>query len=184
MRLHATLALLILAGCDSSGAAGDGGTDAACSIDVALGTGDRDTFAPLADGDPVEVVLGFQGFRMLVLAMEVRGVDTGSADISAHLEIGASGLETDQVDRQMTLVSTGAETGVVEEYLIFFNDAPASEIVGHRAVIQHIVRAGGCTGTSEVEVELRDDDACVDYDVEIDASVPDGGLVDGGVACE
>jgi hypothetical protein len=182
--IAASLCMGTLAACSSGGSGSDAGTDG-CTFHVSLGTGDRADFVPLADGDPLEVWLGFQGFRMLNLAVRLDGAVVTTADLTMHLVVEATGVEVDQVDRQMTVVAAADGSRIVEDYLIFFNDAPASQLIGHMATLEHIARGGGCVGATRVEVELRDDNPCIDTTIVVpDASVPDGGLLDGAVACE
>jgi len=174
---------LLLSGCGPESSP-DAGVDAACSFEILLGQGDRDSFTPLNDGDPLELVLGFQGFRMLMLAAEVRGTDAAAVDLNAFLSINAGAIESSQRDRAMS-VQSGISGRIVEDYLIFLNDAPASEIVGQEAVLELIAKSGACTGATSVRVMLRDDVDCVDFGVIVpDAAIPDGGVADGSVACD
>jgi hypothetical protein len=178
------LGIAAMAAC-SSGSSSDAGPDGACPLEVTLGTGDRTSFVPLTEGDPVEVWLGFQGLRMLVLASRLEGSEADTADLTMHLVVDATGVQLDQVDHQRRVVADGDGPRLVEDYLIFVNDAPASQLIGYTARLEHIARAGGCVGATRVDVELRDDHACVDTTVIVpDAEVPDGGLPDGSVACE
>jgi hypothetical protein len=176
--------LAVAAAC-SSGSGVDAGPDVSCDIEVTLGTGNRMSFAPLADGDPLEVWLGFQGFLMLDLAVRLTGAPATAADLTVHLTVESTDVHVDQVDRQMPALAVDDGSTMVEDYLIFFNDVPASRLIGHTARIEQIARAGGCMGTQRIEVELRDDNRCVNTSIVIpDAGVSDGGLPDGAVACE
>lgn len=182
-----TILLVGLSGCGPGDGSPDGSVDASCSLDVTLGTGDALGFTPLSDGDAAEVILGFQGFRMLQLAVRITETRASRADVSAYLAIDATGVEVDQRDDQLRLWPAADGSVVVERYLLFFNDAPASQIIGQDGRLDVIARAGGCTGGSSVTLELRDDDTCIAFDV--DAAFPDGaildaGALDGAMACE
>jgi len=176
MRIFPALLLACtLAGCPEDNP-GDSGMDAPCTIEVEIGGGDRDTFSPFVDGNPQEVLLGFQGFRMLEIGVRIDGSTASDAELNIFLEVDDSAVEVSQAHRNLVLAAASDGTGVVEGYLIFFNDAPASEIVGHTASLEVIARSGGCVGTDVLTMMLRDDDMCV-----TDAGIPDVGILDGGV---
>ncbi len=178
----ALLLAFALTGCPEDGP-GDGGMDASCSLDVEIGGGDRDTFAPFVDGAPQEVLLGFQGFRMLEISVRVEGSPAADAELSVFLDIDDSDVEVSQVHRGLMLAPTSGGDGVIEGYLIFFNDAPASAIVGHTASLEIITRSGGCVGTDVLAMELRDDDMCVSDAGIADVGILDGAIPDGAAAC-
>jgi hypothetical protein len=173
----------VLFGCPGNGPT-DGGMDATCSIEVDIGRGDRDSFLPFADGDPQEVLLGFQGFRLLSISVRIAGSTASDAELSIFVEVDDSTVVVNQAHRNLVLASAPDGAGVVEGYLIFFNDAPVSEIVGHTGTLEIIARSGGCVGTDVLAIDLRDDDMCVSYDAGLDdAGVIDGGIPDGAVSC-
>jgi hypothetical protein len=175
----------MLAGCSAGAGATDAGADVPCNLRVALGTGDRGSFVPLADGDPLEVWLGFQGLRMLVLAVELEGAPATTAELTTHLLVEATDVHLQQVDREVRLITEGDGPSIVEDYLIFVNDAPTTSLIGHTARLEHIARVGHCAAATQVEVELRDDHPCVDTSLVVpDAGEVDGGLLDGAVPCE
>lgn len=169
--------LLALLGCGPSGPDGDAGEDASCTLDVTLGTGGEAGFVPLSDGDSTELVLGFQGIRMLFFSVMIDGAEAANADMSAFLTIEATGVELSRRTRESNVVATGDNAFMLPDYLVFFNDEPASEVVGQEAVLELVARVGDCVGGTRHTIMLRDDDECVDPD----ASVPDAGIVDGGV---
>ena len=173
-----------LVGCGPTNGTSDAGADANCSLEIAVGKGDRDGFMPIREGDPAEVILGFQGFRMLEFAIQIVGSDDDQAEVTSFLEVDGTGVEVNQRDRGLQIRAQSTGGGVVENYLLFFNDAPASEIVGYSANLELVVRSGGCVGTARTRIELRDDDTCVSYDAAVpEAGVLDGGIPDGSVAC-
>lgn len=174
-----TLALSMLAvGCGPSG-----GPDAgSCAATVRVGTQDAGSFTPLVDGDPAELILGFQGFWMLRFALDVeleRGTAT-EAEVSAFVTVPETGVELGQRTRETALVPTAAGFRI-EEWLVFFNDEPPSQVVGHPADVEVIVRAAGCVGGTTARVAIRDDDDCVDTTIVVDAGVSDAGLLDAEV---
>lgn len=170
--------LCLLLACDPAPPVSDGGS---CELDVTIGTDEESGFSALEDGDPVELLLGFQGFRMLRLALEVGGTPAEVAEISAYVSVADTGLELGQLTRERAVPN---ERGFsVGEWLVFFNDEPPATVVGHDAEIEVIVRAAGCTGTARVRVRVRDDDACVDSDILVDAGARDAGLADAST-CE
>lgn len=186
MRKLPTLAFALIGACGPTGSPDGGSGDASCTLELELGTGDRHSFVPLADGDPVEVILGFQGFRMLLLAVRVAG-DAGEAmDLGAHLAIVDSSVELDQRNTRLPLREASDGTRLIDGWLIFFNDVPASEVVGRDADLELVGRGTTtrCTGAARVRVRLRDDQPCVDPDAAVpDASILDGGIPDGAVVC-
>jgi len=100
------------------------------------------------------------------------------------VDVGATGAEVSQQNRYVPLVPAPEGGLVVERYLVFFNDVPASEVIGYEADVEMIVRAGGCTGAARRTIVLRDDDDCVLFDAGLpDASVPDGGVPPDAMAC-
>jgi len=154
-----------------------------CQLDLALGTGDRDSFSHLSDGDAAEIVLGFQGFRMLDLALRVDGSPEDEVNVLTHLGF-ETGDELDQRDGRMPLVDDGAGHRVLEDYLVFINDVPIASVLGSRATLEVIVRSDECTGSLSQAVELRDDDECIDFDHVLDAAVPDSSVADMNLACD
>ena len=152
-------------------------------MDVTIGSMESGSFVELRDGDPVELLLGFQGFRMLRFAVRGRGAGPGTAvDVGSFLSVPETGVELDQrtLEREATVETDGF---LVSEYLLFINDYPPSQLVGYDAELEMTVRASGCLGGSRIHVQIRDDDPCIDQGIVLDAAVPDAGL-DGGVACE
>ncbi len=143
---------------------------------------DGDAFVALADGDPVELLLGFQGFRMLRLAVRTHGGPADQLEVGASLTVPDSGAELDQRTRERVLAPT-ADGVLLEEYLLFVNDIPPAQIVGYEAELDLTVRAAGCLGGESTRILIRDDDPCVDHGIVVDAATrPDA--PDGGVVCE
>lgn len=183
MRFVASLTLVItLAGCPDENPS-DGGMDASCTIEVDIGSGDRDGFAPFVDGGQQEVLLGFQGFRMLEISVRIEGSTASDAELSTFVDVDDSDVEVSQGHRNLVLAAAPDGAGVIEGYLIFFNDAPASAIVGHTASLEVIARSGGCVGTDTLTMELRDDDMCVTDAGLADVGILDVGIPDGALGC-
>jgi len=183
--LSAILLASLLAGCPNGGPS-DGGTptDGHCTLEVELGRGTPDAFEPIAEGEPMEVILGFQGFRMLEMTVRVAGGDPEEAEISGYVTVEDSGVEVSQPPRRVRLRTGSDGAGYGESFQVFFNDVPASEIVGYRATLELIARSAGCVGGLSRSIELRDDEACVSWDASVpDAGILDGGIPDGAVAC-
>lgn len=176
------LSSLAAAGCPNGGDPPP--PDASCSMEIALGSGSVDDFVPATSGDTAEVVLGFQGFRMLVYTLRMEGAPDSRAEVSGYVTIPDTGLEVSQLPRSVPLREGPDGARYVEELLLFFNETPVSEIVGRDADLELVARSGDCLGTLALRVALRDDDDCVDYGVEIDAGAVDAGVPDGSVACE
>lgn len=172
----AALVLVALMGCKPTAppATLDAGP---CTLQVTLGTGDRTSFAALGDDERVQVVHGFQGFLMLRLSLAVEGASAPTVDIAWHIDVAETGVLVDQRDSHAPLVAMSGGTGVVEDWLVFFNDALASDLIGRAAEVEVIVHAGACTGGARARIALRDDNPCIDPD----ASVPDAGTLDGGL---
>ncbi len=179
MRLAPSASLLLfLAGCDPSPPAGDGGS---CPLEVVIESPMDGSFVPVEDGDDAELLLGFQGFRMLRFAIAAEGASAEEAEVSAYVTVADTGVELGQRTRERA-VSTERGLRVVE-WLVFFNDEPPSRVVGYDAEIEAIVRAAGCAGAARVRVRVRDDEACVDPDILLDAGALDAGLAD-AATCE
>lgn len=175
--LIACFALTALLACGPESPPADAGEDTSCALEVTLGTGGEGAFEPLNDGDSSELVLGFQGIRMLFFSVMISGAEAANADMSAFLTIEETGVELSRRTRESNVVATGDGEFMLPEYLVFFNDEPASEVVGYEAELELVARVGDCVGGTRRTIMLRDDDECVDPD----ASVPDAGVVDGGV---
>ncbi len=170
--------------CDPNEAT-DAGMDASCDITIAIGTGDRDSFTPVTDGQNTELILGFQGFRMIALALQVGGPAADTADLTTFISVTDTDIELSQNNRRMPIVDGTGGDRIVEDHLIFFNDAPASELVGREVRVELIARSGGCIGTATTGLTLVDEDDCVDPDIVIpDAGTLDGGVADGAMVCE
>lgn len=177
-RRLAPLLALTLVGCPTSPDPDAG----ACTFDVEVGSMDADTFVPLADGDPVELLLGFQGFRMLRFAVRTHGRAADELEVGSFLAVPDSGVELDQRTRERELDPT-SDGVLLREHLVFVNDIPPAQIVGYEADVDFTVRGAGCLGGRSVRVEVRDDNPCVDHGIVLDAATrPDA--PDGGVACE
>lgn len=176
-----SLALVFLYGCGDDGEhAHDAG--GACKLDLTLGHTVGGSFAEIDSGDPVELVLGFQGIAMLQLTLAVDGTEASAIDVISHLSIEKTGQALDQRDRALELVADGEGASRIEDYLIFVNDVAASEAVGSKVRLELIARTGDCQGTLVRDIELHDDDECVDFDIVLDASVATN-VPDGSVAC-
>lgn len=176
------LAAVLLVGCPENG--GSPPADASCDLAVSVGTGNADDYVPLVDGDEAEVILGFQGFRMLQVTLRVEGTGEPRADVSGYVTIEESGVEVAQLPRTTAMIEGPDGARYAEGFLVFFNDTPVSEIVGREGELELIARSGGCVGGTRVALAMVDDDSCVDWDLEIpDAGILDGGIPDGAVAC-
>lgn len=174
---HVLVLLVVLAGCDPGDDPQDGGS---CTLEVALGAIEAGTFTPVRDGDPAELILGFQGFRMLSFAMDVRGAgEARELEVSAFVSIAETGVELSQRTRESQLTRTG-EGVRLAQWLVFFHDEPPSRVVDREAQIELIVRAAGCTGGTRVRVMVRDEDPCVDPSIVLDAGGLDAGTIDAG----
>ncbi len=167
--------VLLLSACDPAPPRDDAG---ACALEVTLAD---DAGAPVAEGDPTELLLGFQGFRMLRFTLLVAGARADDAEVSAWVSVPETGVELGQRTRERAVPTDDGFR--VEEWLVFFNDEPPSRVVGHAAVVEALVRAGGCAGATRVGMLVRDDDACVDPSVVLDAGALDAGLAD-AATCE
>jgi len=187
--LRCALVVLLAAACAAGCSPADADPDDAagpgeeCKLGVTLGTGDRERFTAVEEGDVAEIVLGFQGFRMLELALQVEGSPVDEVNVITHVSL-STGDELDQRDGRMPLIEVDGGHSVLEDFLIFINDVPAVSVIGSDATLEVIVRTDDCTGALSRTVELRDDDDCIDFDRVFDASVPDAGAVDMSLACE
>ncbi|MBX7195090.1 MAG: hypothetical protein K1X94_23755 [Sandaracinaceae bacterium] len=186
-RIHAwgSAALLcvgLVAGCGPGGAP-DAAIDSFCALDVEVGAS-ASTFTPLEDGDTAQIVLGFQGFQMLVLDVRFRGARATEADVTGSIELLESTITASDAARGLAVEAAG-DAQLVRGYLLFFNDAPLSELQGHDADLTVIVRAGGCVGGARVRVRLSDEAPCIDPMSTIpDVAARDAGaLPDGAVLC-
>lgn len=179
----AGLVATALLGCEPSPAA-DAGLDGACALDVEIGPSNGSSFVPYGDGDEAEVVLGFQGFQMLRLDVRVAPVDaSASLELSAYVLVEDTGVEASRHQREAPVVSAG-DAVIADRFLVFFNDAPLSDIGGHDASVEVIARANGCVGGARVTLHLSDRPPCLDPDASVpEAGALDGGLPDGAIVC-
>ncbi len=178
------LAALASPACGPPGTTPDASTDAACRLAVVVGRG-GDAFVPYVAGDRAEIVLGFQGFQMLPLDVRVRGAPAGTEalEIAATVSIADTAVEGGRTDRAVSTVSR-ADALAVDGWLLFFNGAPVSQIAGHDGTLELIVHAGPCSGGVRVVLHLVDDVQCVDFDASVpDVGSRDAGLADGSLAC-
>ena len=186
-RLHLVW-FCLLAGCPTSPGPADAGMDARCRLEVAVGAPAASTaaFVPYVDGEPAEIVLGFQGFQMLPLDVRVGGAPatTDHLEVSATVTVADTAVQGGRVDRAVQ-IETGSDGRLYARgWLLFFNSAPSSLIAGHDGVLELIVHAGDCAGGALLTLHLVDDVQCVDFDASIpEASGIDGGIPDGAVAC-
>lgn len=177
------LIAVVLAGCEPS-AVSDAGLDSACSLAVQIGPARGSPFAPYRDGDEAQVILGFQGFQMLRLDVRVAGAGVlAGVELSAYVLVADTGVEASRLERNAPVIPDG-DAVIADHFLVFFNDAPLSEVGGHDASVEVIARANGCIGGARVRVHLSADPPCVDPDASVpEAGVLDGGLPDGAVIC-
>lgn len=152
--LLAGFMLALLAGCGST-APPEVPDASACTVSVALGTGSSASFTPLADGEVVHPVLGSQGLVMMWISLEVVGYVPPNVEITWRTAVPDTGVDVEQYDRYAPLVLTGANTGVVESWILFFEGALAPSLFDHDADIDVVVHAGDCVGTAHVRVALR-----------------------------
>ena len=109
----------------------------------------------------------------------VPGVGGAGADVL----VAGSGVEASRIEREAYTTAVG-DAVMVEGFLVFFNDAPLSEIGGHDAEVELIARTAGCVGGARVTVHLSDRPPCIDPDASVpEAGTLDGGLPDGSVLC-
>jgi hypothetical protein len=183
LRLLALLTPALLTGCPTPGGT-DAAIDAYCPLTVEVGASGGATFTPYEDGDQAQVVLGFQGFQMLVLDVRLRGAMASRADVSAFIHIDDNGVEASHAERGIPTVVSG-DGVLVQGFLLFFNDAPLSQLQGHDATLELIARGGGCVGTARVAIRLSDQPPCIDPTSTIPdvASRDAGGIPDGAVLC-
>lgn len=173
-----------LGGCPGDDTPADAAADASCTMGITVGTGSMESFRPLHAGDPIEVILGFQGFRMLDLTLRIEEPPERSVYISAFVDVVDTDVEVRQLPTPIRAEVGPDGAAYVEGFLVFFNDAPIADLVNHDADLELVVRERDCTGGQVVRVQLRDDVACVDYDASVpDAGYLDGGVPDGAVAC-
>ncbi len=186
-RLRELLVLLTpawIAGCPAPEGMPDAALDAFCPLTVEVGPS-AVTFAPFEAGDPAQIVLGFQGFQMLVLDVRIAGSAATRADLTASVELVDRPITANRVDRGIPTSVTGGGV-LVSGFFVFFNDAPLAEIQGREADLTVIARAGGCVGGTRVRIRLSDEAPCIDPATTIpDVAARDAGpLPDGTVLCE
>lgn len=165
MRLRlAIVACLGLAGCPGGAAGPDAGP---CDLTVEWGHGGAEAFSRFEDGDPAELVLGFQGFRYVRSTMRIPG---GAERSTFWFDIAVDGQEPYQSSAgTRDLDHPGDGSAYAEEVLVFFNDIPMPELLGRSARVTAHGRADGCDGVHLVEVTVVDEDDCIE--------AADGGLI-------
>ena len=185
--LHEVVILLTalgIAGCPTPEATPDAALDAFCSLTVEVGPS-AVPFAPFEAGAPAQIVLGFQGFQMLVLDIRIAGSATTRADLTASIELVDSAITASHADRGIPTSAHG-DGVLVSGFFVFFNDAPLAEIQGRDADLTIIARAGGCVGGTRVRLRLSEEAPCIDPTTMIpDVAARDAGpLPDGAILCE
>jgi hypothetical protein len=176
------VALAATTGCPTQGGP-DAATDAWCPLTVEVGPSGASTFAPYTDGGSAQVVLGFQGFQMIVLDVRIRGAMASRADVSAFIQLD-NDVEASHAERGIPTVLQG-DAVIARGFLLFFNDAPLSQLQGHDATLEIVVRAAGCIGGTRVSIRLSNQPPCIDPTSTIpDVAARDaGGIPDGAVLC-
>jgi len=176
------LVLGALAACGSSSGA-DASMDGNCPLVVEIGgASSSPPFTVFQAGDLAAMILGFQGFQMLSLDVRVAGSSASTVDLTAFLVIPDTGVEASGTRRGGGEASGDAL--LVTDFLLFFNDAPLSQIGGHDADLEIIARSGGCVGGGRVRIHLRDEPPCIDPDAYVpDVTSRDAGVPDGAVLC-
>lgn len=154
----ATVALVaLLAACtsttpDAPAPALDGSV---CALRVTLGMGDHVSFVPLADGDTVPIVLGEQGLLMVALSLEIAGSSSDRIDV-AWRTVSETGVAIDQHDRYAPVVTTSADTGVLERWILFYEGTLAPELMDRSADLELTARSAGCEANAHVRLALHD----------------------------
>jgi hypothetical protein len=148
-----TLALTLAAGCTSSKPS-DSPTDAApCHFTLEWGARTGSTFVPFRDGDPAGVILGFQGFRYLQTSVRLRGAGTGDVDVRFQVTLEGHAAKTEEAGR-FTIAAGDDGALYADGALLFFNDVPMPELLGHSAEVIVVATQGACTGTTHATVKL------------------------------
>ena len=140
-------------GCDEPAGAGDAGPESAdlgvspdagpplppCDAEGTLladpveGSDDRGRH-PIAEGDALQLVLGFQGFLFLEVAVRAPEGLPASVDVSTSVAVDEG--VTERGERPAIRTHVG-EAGAheTERVLVFFNDTPAADVYGRAAEV-------------------------------------------------
>lgn len=142
----------------------------ACVFELLLGQFGSDGFHPYHDGDTGYVTRGFQGFRFIDAAALLSGIELNAAVF--RMRVRVEGHEPAQQDTSSGLIKGADGTLLAEHLMIFFNDLPMPELVGHKADIEIHVNTPACGAEFQVSLLLAEG--------ECQAVPEDAGAIDGG----
>lgn len=174
----AALVLVLAPACASSSApppppgSEDGG---ACALTITLGRLDAAGFSRLDEGDDVDVILGFQGFRFVDLAARFEGTSATSAALKIQATIEGRSPQTQAQGLRLSTDAGGAR--LADHVQIFFNDVPEAELFDRAVALALHATAEGCGADQALALTLRDGGTCADI---VDAG---GSTLDGGGPC-
>lgn len=175
--LTASLAAWLLACGPASSAATDAGP---CTLRVTAGRVRAGRFGAWEDGASVEVTLGFQGFYMLELDVDLEQPRSARVELATNVEVLGTGIEVHQGFAPWDVETLTDSHSMARGYLIFFNDQPSAAWLGRQAELELIAREGRCVARDRARVTLEDRDPCTDprtldggtgFDAGLDASL-------------
>lgn len=128
---------------------------------LTLGTWDNEaaTFAELAEGEVVEMVVGFQGLVFANLALMTWDDVPVRQVAEAEVELVGHGLTYPFVDNQLFFEEVGEGALVVPSFRVPF-ELPETELEGETVRLTVVVAADGREARIEAEFVIRDDEDC------------------------
>lgn len=168
-------AAFLLAACGCSNGTpppADGGPS--CEVEVTWGRVVKEAFVAFQNGDRAEITLGFQGFRFIISAGRLRRTQASRAAFNFDVSVEGQSPVV-QWTGTVDLRPGEPDARYADDLLVFFNDVPLAELIGRRAEIITMARAGPCAGRHAVTVILDDADPCVQL-ADGGSQCPDGGF--------
>lgn len=154
------MAFIVLFGTACGGDAGDD-DEPAVPYALTLGVWDAEsaTFTELADGDVVEMIVGFQGLVFANLALMTWDDVPVRQVAEADVELVQHGMQYPFVDNQLFFEQVAEGALVVPSFRVPF-ELPETELIGEQVRLRVVVGADGREAVVEASFVIRDDEDC------------------------
>lgn len=131
-----------------------------CTMVATLGhEGAGRDFVPYAEGDPAEIVLGYQGFRFIQVVLRTEGIE--DARLLASFTIEVAGQAPYPQVSWIDVASADDGIAYSPVFLVYFNDITYSDIIDRDCTLGVSVAHRRCPDTTSVRVHLVDEDPCI-----------------------
>jgi hypothetical protein len=154
--------LFLLAACATPPQPGLDAGPCALTVELGRAVSENDsTFLPFRDGELVDLVFGFQGFRFI---QSMARLDSDAGEVTLEFDIGVEGHPRFQVPGGTFRPRKDGSNAYVDRLLVFFNDIPVPELVGRAVEIRTTVVSGRCTGRHKASVVFSNRVQCQSED--------------------